>query len=181
MGEVERTLSVSKDTNKALTLTALGLAGETGEVVELIKRIVCHDKDIDVSKLVLEMGDVLWYLTAMCLVLNVDMDAVVDEVERTLSVSEDTNKALTLTALGLAGETGEVVELVKKIVFHDKDIDVSKLVLEMGDVLWYLTAMCLVINVDMEQVVDANVAKLRSRHPKGWTTEYSSTTDQTAS
>jgi NTP pyrophosphatase (non-canonical NTP hydrolase) len=104
-----------------------------------------------------------------------DFESYMSEVERTLSVNyDDTNKALTLGALGLAGETGEVVELVKKIVFHNKPIDIGKLILEMGDVLWYLTAICLVLGVDLDEVSQANVDILRSRHPEGWTTKYNS-------
>ena len=45
-------------------------------------------------------------------------------------------QVLTNCALGLAGETGQVVDLVKKYTFHGKDLDHDAIVKEMGDVLW---------------------------------------------
>jgi NTP pyrophosphatase (non-canonical NTP hydrolase) len=74
-------------------------------------------------------------------------------------------------ALGLAGETGEVVEIIKKIT-RDDDGDISddkrqKLVLELGDVLWYVTRISSVIGVSLRDVIEGNVAKLTERRMNG--------------
>jgi len=69
--------------------------------------------------------------------------------------------------LGLAGETGEVCEKVKKI-FRDKQgifskTDREELVKELGDVLWYITAIAFEIGSNLTQVAEGNIRKLSSR------------------
>lgn len=91
------------------------------------------------------------------------------EAKRTLSGNYTTPESgLTLGALGLAGETGEVVELVKKHLFHATPLDREKLAKELGDVLWYLAAIAIVTGLSLDDVAARNVAKLRARFPDGW-------------
>lgn len=71
-------------------------------------------------------------------------------------------------ALGLAGETGEVVELIKKARFHGLPLDTDKLRSEIGDVLWYLTDLCAQAGITLADAAQANVAKLRARYPNGF-------------
>lgn len=71
-------------------------------------------------------------------------------------------------ALGLAGETGEVVELVKKARFHAKPLDVTHLREEIGDVLWYLTDLCTQAGFTLADAAADNAAKLRARYPDGF-------------
>lgn len=80
---------------------------------------------------------------------------------------------LTLGGLGVAGEAGEVADLVKKINFHGVPLGQvrEKLIKEMGDVHWYLEYLAAALGIDTREVLDANVAKLRARHPNGWTPE----------
>ena len=75
---------------------------------------------------------------------------------------------LVWNAIGLAGESGEVAELVKKAVFHRKGLDVEKLKKELGDVLWYVAALCSKTGLSLSDVMQANDAKLRARYPDGW-------------
>jgi NTP pyrophosphatase (non-canonical NTP hydrolase) len=78
---------------------------------------------------------------------------------------------LTYPALGLAGEAGEVAEKVKKIIRDDggelTPSRISSLEKELGDVLWYVAAMCHEIGVTMEQVAMKNVVKLQDRVARG--------------
>ena len=74
-------------------------------------------------------------------------------------------------ALGLAGEAGEVCEKVKKIM-RDKggvlsEADALELSKELGDVLWYLTALACEINVALSTIAEENVEKLHSRKERG--------------
>lgn len=71
-------------------------------------------------------------------------------------------------ALGLAGEAGEVAELIKKGVFHRHGVDREKLAKELGDVLWYVAALCSNYGLSMSGVMDANIEKLRERYPDGY-------------
>lgn len=80
---------------------------------------------------------------------------------------------LVWNALGLAGEAGEVADLVKKGVFHRHGIDREKLKNELGDVLWYTTALCSSLGLELEEVMTANITKLEKRYPNGFTPEDS--------
>ena len=72
-------------------------------------------------------------------------------------------------ALGLAGETGEVMEKIKKMirdkngVFSPTPEDITELTKELGDVLWYLSALAFYNGIDLDDVARANLDKLRSR------------------
>lgn len=76
-------------------------------------------------------------------------------------------------AVGLAGEAGEVSELVKKGIFHQHGLDREKLKKELGDVLWYVAALCTRLDLDMNEVMHANIDKLVARYPNGYSAEES--------
>jgi NTP pyrophosphatase (non-canonical NTP hydrolase) len=76
-------------------------------------------------------------------------------------------------AIGLSGEAGEIADHVKKGVFHEHGIDREKLILEMGDVCWYLAAMCRRIGTTLPEVMAQNIAKLQARYPDGFDVERS--------
>jgi len=80
---------------------------------------------------------------------------------------------LALGALGLAGEAGEAVELVKKHLYHGAELDRDKLTKELGDVLWYVAATAAARGIDLDAVAEANIAKLRTRYPEGFSAEAS--------
>jgi len=73
-----------------------------------------------------------------------------------------------LSCFGLPGEAGEVVDLIKKTVFHNKPLDIDHLKKEIGDVLWYLTLLCNSFGFSLEEVFDTNVQKLTARYPEGF-------------
>lgn len=64
--------------------------------------------------------------------------------------------------LGLGGEAGEVLECIKKWQFHGKAA--TELVSELGDVLWYVSALATELGVDMEAIMRNNITKLEQRH-----------------
>jgi NTP pyrophosphatase (non-canonical NTP hydrolase) len=76
-------------------------------------------------------------------------------------------------ALGAAGEAGEICELVKKGLLHQHGLDHNKLHKEIGDCLWYLTALCTKLDFDLGEVMAANIEKLRQRYPDGFRSEDS--------
>lgn len=91
------------------------------------------------------------------------------EVQRTAG---DKN-SLVMGALGLAGEAGEVVELVKKASYHDHDVQPFQYVHELGDVLWYVQYMCNQLGYTLKTLAQANTRKLRARYPEGFDPEKS--------
>jgi NTP pyrophosphatase (non-canonical NTP hydrolase) len=80
---------------------------------------------------------------------------------------------LASNTLGLAGEAGEVADLVKKHLSHGHALDKHKMCLELGDVLFYVVAVGAELGLTLDQIMCANVSKLRARYPHGFTTEAS--------
>ena len=80
-----------------------------------------------------------------------------------------------IAALGLAGEAGEVADLLKKHLGHGHPLDVDQLRTELGDVLWYIAALCTLYNITLDSVAAANIDKLRKRYPDGFSHEASRT------
>lgn len=70
-------------------------------------------------------------------------------------------------ATGLGGETGEVLELIKHQVFSKEPIDKMDLAKELGDVLWYLTALAESSGIQMQDIAELNLAKLSHRYNAG--------------
>ena len=80
---------------------------------------------------------------------------------------------LVWNALGLAGEAGEVADTIKKAVFHQHGIDRSVIIKELGDVLWYVAALCTKLDVSMSEVMERNIEKLHKRYPAGYSSAAS--------
>lgn len=76
-------------------------------------------------------------------------------------------------ALGVAGEAGEVAELVKKHIGHGHDLDRDKMLKELGDVLWYVTGLATLMGFTLAEVAQANIEKLLKRYPDGFSNEAS--------
>lgn len=70
--------------------------------------------------------------------------------------------------LGLSGEVGEFNDMVKKWIFHEKDMDVEHAKKEMGDVLWYVAMICHSFGWSMDEIMQMNVDKLKARYPEGF-------------
>ncbi len=75
--------------------------------------------------------------------------------------------------LGLAGEAGEVVDLVKKYKYQGHILDIRHLAEEIGDVCWYIVLLCNSIGYDLETVLKMNIEKLKNRYPDGFEAERS--------
>ena len=77
---------------------------------------------------------------------------------------------LTTSGVGLAAESGEFLEIVKKMVFQGKpwsDANREHLLIELGDVMWYVAQACIALDVDFEEVIEMNVKKVEKRYPGG--------------
>ena len=80
---------------------------------------------------------------------------------------------LVWNALGLAGEAGEIANAIKKSVFHQHGINKEKLAEELGDVLWYVSAICSKLDINLEDVMQQNIEKLKKRYPNGYSSDDS--------
>lgn len=78
-----------------------------------------------------------------------------------------------MTALGIAGEAGEYVDMVKKAVYHGHALDREKALLELGDILWYVAVAAHERGATLDVVMAKNIDKLRRRYPAGFSHEAS--------
>ena len=77
---------------------------------------------------------------------------------------------LLTAAVGISAEGGEFMEIVKKMVFQGKpwnDANREHLIVELGDVMWYVAQACMALDVSFDDVVERNVEKLKARYPGG--------------
>ena len=75
--------------------------------------------------------------------------------------------------MGLCGEAGEAIDIVKKHLHQGHALDKDKLAKELGDIAWYLAETATALDISLEDVLAGNIEKLRSRYPEGFSTERS--------
>ena len=92
---------------------------------------------------------------------------------RTLNKELDKKEVLTNSVMGLCGESGEACDLVKKHLFHGHALDRDALIKELGDVAWYLAEAATVLDIDLSEVFERNIEKLKKRYPEGFSEERS--------
>ena len=77
---------------------------------------------------------------------------------------------LTTAGVGLTAESGEFLEIVKKMVFQGKPWTPDNrehLIIELGDVMWYVAQACMALEIDFDDVIKGNIKKLEKRYPGG--------------
>lgn len=75
--------------------------------------------------------------------------------------------------MGLCGESGEAIDIVKKHLAQGHPLDREKLIKELGDIAWYLAETATALDVTLEEVLQGNIEKLRRRYPEGFDTAHS--------
>lgn len=92
---------------------------------------------------------------------------------RTLNNKLSDKEVLINGVMGLCGESGEAIDIVKKHLSQGHELDKEKLANELGDIAWYLAETAYIIGYDLEDILKMNIAKLKKRYPDGFDTERS--------
>jgi len=82
---------------------------------------------------------------------------------------------LLTAAVGISAESGEFMEIVKKMIFQGKpanEDNLEHLKIELGDVMWYVAQACMALDISLEDICDMNIDKLSKRYPDGTFSEY---------
>lgn len=102
---------------------------------------------------------------------DIEDDIVIENISDLLKRKSYIDHNIYYASLGLAGEAGEVANKVKKIMRDSNGVITdemrNKLKGEVGDVLWYISAVCCELDIDMNDVAEANIEKLFSRKERG--------------
>ncbi len=75
--------------------------------------------------------------------------------------------------MGLCGEAGEAIDIVKRYLAQGHELDKEHLAKELGDIAWYLAETATVLGYSLEEILQLNIDKLRKRYPEGFDTEKS--------
>ena len=75
--------------------------------------------------------------------------------------------------LGLCGEAGETLDLVKHWIFHETPLNLDHLKKEIGDTMWYVALLCESFGFNMDEIMQINIDKLKNRYPDGFDVEKS--------
>ena len=75
--------------------------------------------------------------------------------------------------MGLCGESGEAIDIVKKWLAQGHELDREHLAKELGDIAWYLAETATALGLSLEDIFEANIEKLKKRFPEGVDSERS--------
>jgi len=110
-------------------------------------------------------------VTSDCSTNFVDFADRIGELDR-----EGANIERLLTAgVGINAEGGEFLEIIKKMVFQGKAWNRDNrdhLIIELGDIMWYVAQATMALGISMEDVLDTNIKKLAKRYPEGTFDSY---------
>ncbi len=96
-----------------------------------------------------------------------------DKASRTINPDLNKRDIKINMAMGISGEAGETIDMIKKEIFHGHDINIKDLKKEIGDILWYVAGLATAYNLSLEEIGLMNVEKLKRRYPEGFTEELS--------
>lgn len=154
------------DRDMMLIWSAIGLADEVGELQEVFVEFRYHG--IHPSKLKDELGDVLWYLSAIYTKMELELNKVIlSEISIRLFLSAD--DAMDRLVI----DSGKVCGIVKKGVFHQHGIVLSDLEFYLDRCLWIVGWLCVRYGIDIGEVMAQNIEKLKVRYPDGYSAEDS--------
>lgn len=92
---------------------------------------------------------------------------------KTLNPELDKKDVLINGVMGLCGESGEAIDIVKKWLAQGHALDRDRLAKELGDIAWYLAETAWALDIPLEQILRGNIAKLAKRYPEGFSAERS--------
>ena len=91
----------------------------------------------------------------------------------TLNPELDKKDVLINGVMGLCGESGEAIDIVKKWLAQGHELDKEKLAKELGDICWYLAETATALDLSLEDIMASNIEKLRKRYPEGFDADRS--------
>ena len=97
---------------------------------------------------------------------------------KTLNPELERKAVLINGVMGLCGESGEAIDIVKKWLAQGHELDKEKLAKELGDIAWYLAETAWALDIPLEDILQGNIDKLAKRYPEGFSPERSLNRDE---
>ena len=95
------------------------------------------------------------------------------KAQRTHNPELTQEQALLNGLMGLCGEAGEAIDILKKSLMQGAELDEEHLIKELGDVAWYLAEAATALNIPLDEILQRNIKKLESRYPDGFSADRS--------
>ena len=95
------------------------------------------------------------------------------EAMKTLNPELNKKDILINSVMGLCGESGEAIDIVKKWLMQGHDLDKDHLIKELGDIAWYLAEAATALDIPLDVILQGNLDKLHKRYPDGFSTNAS--------
>ena len=92
---------------------------------------------------------------------------------RTLNPELSRKDVLINSVMGLCGESGEAIDIVKKWLAQGHELDKAKLAKELGDIAWYLAEAATALDMSLGDILQGNIDKLKARYPEGFKADRS--------
>ena len=92
---------------------------------------------------------------------------------RTLNPELSQKDILINSVMGLCGESGEAIDIVKKWLAQGHELDKEKLAKELGDIAWYLAEAATALDMPLGDILQGNIDKLKARYPEGFEADRS--------
>lgn len=102
-----------------------------------------------------------------------DVNAYQKQAMATLNPALSKKDVLINSVMGLCGESGEAIDVVKKWLAQGHELDKEHLAKELGDIAWYLAEAATALDLSLEEILQANIGKLKKRYPDGFDSEKS--------
>jgi len=80
---------------------------------------------------------------------------------------------IAVASMGLAGETGELIDMLKKWVGHGHELNLSEVEKELGDIIWYVSEIATALELRLADITEKNLDKLAARYPDGFSEDRS--------
>lgn len=155
---------------------AMGLDGESGELIDLVKKFLFHKHNVDKIKIKKEAGDVLWYASQLARILKIDFTDAFDMLNKLaeeFNNLEDKNEVIMVSCLTLSEAVGNISHYIDRKVFEKKRVKKSGLRRELSKVLVNLYFLITTAGLTIEEVAEGNIEKLKARYPEGFSSERS--------
>lgn len=151
-----------------------GLIGEVGEFTDHLKKHIFQKHDLNIEYLKEELGDILWYINLLCDATGVELK------KRNISFYEDKLQQMKISLLRIDQAKGYISghladDLEEKEWFKPKFLDFPLL-----EIQYECCRLAYTIDVDIEDVAEANIQKLNKRYPEGFDPERSKNRGETA-
>lgn len=154
---------------------AMGIAGESGELIDLVKKFIFHKHQIDKIKIKKEAGDVLWYISQLMRIYDITFEDAFatlkkyDELIELIKLHGNPDRLLKVSCLNLSQSVGNVSGYVDMSEFYTID----KLKGNLANALKNFYFIIKIAGLTIEEVAEANIEKLKARYPDGFDPEKS--------